>query len=351
MLEAFKTQDPNGNGEADEIPMDLKTLPTTNMGDWWSSFLFLNSTGLATSFNAGPSSSGIYVKNGKVGNWMQTDNFRTVLEYLRSLTEQGLAPAGWVTKNSDKYYAELTGDGKSTATVGVYFGWDGTGAGGSVGSDIYNQYVAMPAPAAPGVSQDEVVWDGSREANEYESYKMAMSSSAKNKDACLKIIDLLYSEKYSVQQHYGSITDGYLEQNGDHEYTMTKKFQDAVTAQKTPAFQDRLAGWIPDDVTVNGDTSADSLQATDKVYEKQYANYDHEKDLMPGYVRLSAENQNTVSNLNTSIMANAIPIVANWISKGGLDDASWESFQKDLTKLNIDKITELYQDAYDEYVK
>ncbi|MBW3093401.1 extracellular solute-binding protein [Bifidobacterium sp. 82T10] len=348
VLEAFKTQDPNGNGKQDEIPMNLRALPTDQLAGWWSPFLFMNSTGLATHFNSGPSGQGIYVKDGKVGNFMTTDEFRQVLNYLASLKKEGLVPNDWVT--TDKYDSRNQVGG-NTAQVGVVFGWDAT-AFGTVGSDLYNQYVTIPVPSADGVSADDTVWDASgvSGANEYEDYHMAMSSKAANKDACLKIINLLYSEKYSVQQLYGSTTDGYLEKTGDHSYKVTEKFVEERDAQKTPALEDRLAGWIPDADEFEGDKNLTSIVEADKPYAEQYSHLNGEKDYMPIYVRLSAADQTTYANNNTTIATTAMPLIAK-MAQNGADDATWNSLQEQLKSMNLQQNIDLWQKAYDKYVK
>ncbi|MBW3092894.1 extracellular solute-binding protein [Bifidobacterium sp. 82T10] len=350
VMEAFKTQDPNGNGEADEIAFNPRPLSTSKIGDWWSPFLMMNATGIATHFNSGPSSQGIYVKNGKVGNWMQTNQFRQVIEFYHEMTSNGWAPSDWVTVQYDKYNSRNRSDDK-TAKVGMAFGWDES-AFGVYDSKLADQYVSVPVPSADGVSDSETVWDGSRDANRYEDFHMAMSSNAKNKEACLKVIDLLYSEKYSIQQLYGSLTDGYVEKTGDHSYKVTEKFHKAQDELKVPALEDRLAGWIPDDVTVEGDRGMDHVSQADAPYEQQYANYDHEKDIMPIYVRVSEEDQNTIVNNNTALFDYAIPVVSKWLAQGGAeDDSQWNAFQDNLKKYSIEDNTAIWQKAYDKYVK
>ena len=350
VMEAFKTQDPNGNGEADEIAFNPREQSTGKIGDWWSPWLMMNATGIATHFNSGPSQQGIYVKNGKVGNWMQTEQFRQVIEFYNEMIQNGWAPSDFVTVKDDKYNARNQSDGK-TAKVGMVFGWDES-AFGAYDSELAKQYISIPIPSADGVSASDTVWDGSRDANRYEDYHMAMSASAANKDACLKVIDLLYSEKYSIQQLYGSIDDGYLEQTGEHSYKVTDKFHEAQDSSKVPAFEDRLAGWVSDSVTVEGDRGMDHVAAADAPYEEQYANYDHEKDLMPIYVRVSEADQNTVANNNTALFNYAIPVVSKWVAQGGAeDDSQWNTFQENLKKYNIEQNTEIWQKAYDKYVK
>ncbi|MBW3093564.1 extracellular solute-binding protein [Bifidobacterium sp. 82T10] len=348
VLEAFKTQDPNGNGKADEIPMNLRALPTDTLAGWWSPFLFLNSTGIATHYNSGPSQQGYYVENGKVGNVMQTEQFRQVLDYLATLTKEGLAPKDWVT--TDKYDSRNQVGG-NVAQVGVVFGWDQT-AFGAVGSDLYNQYISMAVPSAPGVSADKTVWDASgiSGSNEFEDYHMAMSANAANKDACLKIINLLYSEKYSVQQLWGSIDDGYLKKTGEHSYERTEKFQKAADAGKSPTLEDRLAGWIPDDITIKGDSGSDSVTAVDEANKQQYENIGGEKNYFPIYVRLGSEDQTTVANNNTTIFTTVLPLIAK-MAQNGADDATWKNLQDQLKSLNIQQNIDIWQKAYDKYVK
>lgn len=350
VMNAFATKDPNGDGKADEIAFNPRELSTSKIGDWWSPFLMMNSTGIVTHFNSGPSQQGIYLKNGVVGNWMQTSQFRQVIEFYYEMVSKGWAPSDWVTASDDKYNARNQSDGK-TATVGMAFGWDQS-AFGSYGSKLADQYISIPVPSADGVSADKTVWDGSREANRYEDYHMAMSAHPTNKAAALRVINLLYSEKYSIQQLYGSTSDGYLQKTGDHSYKVTEKFQKAQDAAKVPALEDRLAGWISDKVTVQGDRGMDHVAAADAPYKQQYANYSHTKDMMPIYVRLSPSDQTTVANNNTALFNYAIPVVSKWLSQGGAqDDSAWSEFQSNLKKYKIDQNTQLWQAAYTKAVK
>ncbi|MCT2025242.1 hypothetical protein [Dermabacter hominis] len=67
--------------------------------------------------------------------------------------DKGLILAGALTKDNSVYMAEAKNDGQ-TARVGVAFDWSPVLLG-----DLADQYVGMPAPAAPGVAPDDVVWD------------------------------------------------------------------------------------------------------------------------------------------------------------------------------------------------
>ena len=136
VLTAFKNDDPNGNGEADEIPMLINQLGTAGF-NWWDPFLLLNGTGLNTQVISTAGSKGIYVKDGKIGNFMITDNFRQVIEYYHSLIEKGLMPKDILTRDGSQNTADISNDGK-TAKVGLVFGWN-TGNFG----DLKDQYESI----------------------------------------------------------------------------------------------------------------------------------------------------------------------------------------------------------------
>ena len=349
MLEAFKTQDPNGNGKADEIPMNVRALGTDALGGWWNMFLLINGTGVVTQFNAGPSANGIAVKDGKVYNWATSDQFKEVVKYYNELFGKGLIPKDALTKDFSKYQAELQSDGE-TALTGVIFGWDGT-AFGALDSKLYKEYEAIPVPAAPGVSQDETVWDGSGDYNEYEDYHMSMKKDLPEatKTAALKIINTLYSQDYAIQQMYGSIPD-YVTKDDDKTYTVSDKYYTETNNGKSPAINDRLAGWVPNDVTIKNAQDSDSVQLVDKVYAEQYSHYDQTKDMMPVYVRLNTEDSNTFSNNNAQIWNYAIPIISKWLLDGGIDE-QWDNYAKTIDDYGMKQNVEMWQKAYDKAVK
>ncbi|MBW3091921.1 extracellular solute-binding protein [Bifidobacterium sp. 82T10] len=342
VLEAFKTQDPNGNGKADEIPMQIRKLNTTGFG-WYDPFLLLNSTGIVTHFNGGPSTTGIYAKDGKVASFLISDEFKSVISYYHELISKGLVPTESLTMDDSTYTANLQGDGK-TAKVGVAFGWD---IPTTFGDGLADQYVAMPAPAAPGVSQDEVVWDGSQVENEFVN-STTVSSAAKNKDAVFKLLNLLFSEKYSVQQFKGDLSK-WVEKTGDHEYTVSDKYYQQSPSE-IPALEDGLSGWIPDDVTIKGDKNADRLQEVDQVYAEQYQHFDPTKDIIPEYVNPSSDDNITLSNNNTAMFDYAMPKIGGWMRDGGIDN-DWADYVASMKKFGLDQNVQIWQKWYDQYTK
>lgn len=338
VLEAFKTQDPNGNGVADEIPMNIRPVDA----GWYSPLLFLNSTGIVTSFNKGPSTSGIYVQDGVVKDWLISDGLKDVIAYYHELMSKGLIPADALTKDASAYYADQTGDGE-TARTGVIFGWSLADFG-----DMADQYVAMPVPAQDAsMDPSEVVWDASD--NEFEGGKLAVSVAAEDNPCVWKVVDALYSEKFSVQQFLGALGE-YVEDNGNGTYTVLPAYQEALDDGQATALSDRLAGWIPDSVTIINEKNADELQEVDSVYSEQRSNFDPVLDRMPDYVTLTAAESTEVSNLNTAIQNYAWQKLSEWIMNGGVE-SEWDGYVKQLDGLGIEKVVEIWQTAYDQQVE
>ena len=342
VLKAFKTQDPNGNGQADEIPMNIKKLDPLYY-TWHSPMLLLNSTGIPTGFNKGVSTYGFYAKNGVVKSFMTSDEYKQVIKYYHKLISEGLIPADWATKTFDACDTDQLSDGK-TAKTGVSFGWSQDASFGT----LKDQYIPIPVPSAPGVSPDKTVWDGS--SAEFEADRFSLSSHAANKDAALKLANLLYSEKYSVQQFLGSFGQT-LTKTGEHEYTVDNdKLSQLTGDNQYPGLSELLVGWIPDEVTIKGDSHADELIEVNKVYEKQRSNFDPVKDYIPDYVNMDSADAAKLNTSNAEIFNTVMQKTATWMSKGGIDE-EWDAYCKQLNSLGLQENVKIWQKWYDLCVK
>lgn len=338
VLEAFKTQDPNGNGKADEIPFDLRALGTGGFG-WWTPMLALNSTGLVTQAQGGPWQQGYYVEDGKVKSWLTSENLKQVLKFYAELYEKGLVPGDWLTKQTSDYDTEIT-----TGNVGLAFTYQKAGFG-----DHADEYVSMPTPKATAdMADSDLAWDASADYGKYENYHLTIKKDAPNMDTVLKLVDLLYSTKYSVQQYYGDIPD-LVEQKDDKTFVVSDKvFADSTVSY---SFGQCFAGWFPDDVVIEGDPGMDNLKEADEPYTEIYKNHD-EKDNFPIYVKPDSADQTTISNNNTQIFTYATPILSNYMNGKTKDyDGAWDEYVAQVNKLGVEQNTQLWQKWYDEYQK
>ncbi|OZG65929.1 type 2 periplasmic-binding domain-containing protein [Bifidobacterium eulemuris] len=337
VLRAFKTQDPNGNGEADEIPWNIRAMETSGFG-WYSPFQLINSTGISTAMTMSPAGpEGIYAKDGKVGNFLQTENFRQVVEYLSELTSEGLIPqAGW-TKDDSKWNSELQSDGE-TAITGMAITWDTTSFGG-----LSDQYVSIPVPS----SSDDPA-DATAEQAQLASYDgIAIKADAPNKEAIFKVVEKMMDTDVSVAQFFGDLGE-YVTKLGDKSYEIPQEQYDAVSAGEY-GMGNRGYSYFPEGITIENNP-VEHFDETTRIYRDQAPGLDSD-DYWPGYVIPNDEDAKTLSDNRTQLLNYVVTQVSQWVSNGGLDDASWDEFQDRIKALGVEDNIALWQKWYDEYAK
>ncbi|MCI1832047.1 MAG: extracellular solute-binding protein [Bifidobacterium sp.] len=341
VLEAFKTEDPNGNGKNDEIPFDVSALGTDGFR-WYTPMLALGSTGIVTQAQGGPFQDGIYIRNGKVAEWLTSREFKQTLQWYAQLFKKGLIPADALTQDGSKYGSALTGS-KDSATVGLAFAYQPAAFGTHA-----DEYVAMPTPKATATMSDkDVVWDASGDYGKYENYHLAVKKNDSHMDNILKMVNALYDEKMSVEQYYGDIPS-LVTDEGSHAYRVSDKvFSDPnVSYSLGPCF----AGWFPNDVRITGDPSITAMQKAEASYASAYGHYTVNVDSMPIWVKLDSADEKTFDGNNTQILNYATPLIAKWMNGTNTDfGQAWDTYASQLNKLGLQKNVELWQKWYDKY--
>ncbi|PUB27615.1 carbohydrate ABC transporter substrate-binding protein (CUT1 family) [Promicromonospora sp. AC04] len=339
MLVAFKEQDPNGNGKADEIPLNINQLSIDSFGGFASPFLLLNSAGLTTHFATGSMLQGIYVEDGEVRNALVSEEYREVIGFLHQLMSEGLIPEDALTADSSQYSARNQADG-ITPTVGMVFGWGAS----DLGTEFEDQYISIAPPKADeSMADDEVVWDASADTYVFTS-NIAMSSSATNKEAAYRVIDALFSEEISVQQFRGTMPS-FVTDDGDGTYTVTDHFWEASNDRE--ALEGGFAGWISPDITLANEINIARLQKMDANYQDVYQNIDWENDVIPPWARPSEEDTNTIANNATNVLNYAMQMTASWLQDGNVDE-QWDEYVDQVNTLGGTQNVELWQQIYDE---
>ena len=348
VLEAFKKDDPNGNGKADEVPMNIRGL---GFG-LWSPLTLMNSEGVVTSFmGGGASEQGFYVDNGKVKSYWTSQALKDTISYLHELLAEGLIPKDVLTRDFSQYQAQTISDGK-VAKSGVTFGWSNYA---EFGNDLAEQYVTLPPLKKDASTPDsQVKWDYSQDAARwaYTASGVTVNPNAANLKAVWKVINAMYSEKLSVEGFYGSIPD-IVKDDGNHQYTVdTKKAYAEYPDTRAVALQDRFGGWIRDDVKMIGDTNAEQVTASDLAVRDARKHVDGEKDVIPIYVLPSIDDTNTLQNNNTAIANYGNNQLAKWLQKGGIDQ-EWNDYVKKISEpsLGLDQNIKIWQKYYDKVVK
>lgn len=342
VLVAFKDGDPNGNGQADEIPLDFSPVGTTGFG-YFQPTALLGSTGMTISGGGG---SGIFVEDGTVANFFVDERYKDVVAFLNECWEAGLISEEAFTQDYSTYQSVARGTGDE-ARVGFSWGWSGSDR---FGPGVYEQYAPMAPLMAEAGQSETPSW-----SYDYENLTrnhLTMSAQAANKDAVLRVVNELYSEDTSMQELFGDIGPN-VEKVSDTEYKVLPPADtnlDPSTWKWTSSLADNGAFYIREDATV--ELPADLAEAVEDAVPLQPAfdALDVDANVWPGpFIKMSSEDLSTISLNNTAIFGVAMPKFAEWITSGGVEE-QWDDYVTQLEGLGVTQNDELHQKYYDDYI-
>ena len=223
VLIAFKTQDPNGNGEADEIPMSF----IINDGGQDPHSLF-GSFGLGDNWDYT-----VVTNDGEVKFTAADEGYKKAISCFNDLYNEGLIDIEafeqdwntYLSKGRDKKY-------------GLYFTWDKGNITGM--SDEYDLLAPLEGPEG----QHNVTRTNGMG---FDRGRMVITSADKNLEATVKWVDQLYDPVQSVQDNWGTYGD--KTQQNIFEFDEDKRHAEAFSVKwnrssgvKSKDFNRRAAG-------------------------------------------------------------------------------------------------------------
>jgi putative aldouronate transport system substrate-binding protein len=344
VLNEFKTKDPNGNNKADEIPYSFSYNGGYGCNFGEAMFGPFGLIGPGTNVN---------VQNGKVFFPVTDPKYKEVVKYVRDLYTNGLIDQEAFTHTVEQYR------GKGQAEVPVYGlinGWMGdTEVGPTRIKHVYNPegtYEPLPPVEGPDGTR---LW-GNTSAGVGVN-RCVITNKCKSPEILARYIDELYEEENSVQECWGVFNRN------------VKKKEDG-TYVRMPA----LEGWnneewlmdtttrvMPYAVTYDianrmyiqpPDLSQEPISKKGEgkyVYASVYAPF-ATKEYYPNVVRPPEEIDEIgrlLPQLNNLIKQKEV----EWMTGIADIDKEYDAFLKELKEYKIDRIVELYQDAYDRYMR
>lgn len=177
VLMAFKTQDPNGNGIADEVPLSgaIKSWHTEVQHFLLSSFIYAD----GEDYN-------VAVNDGNVSLIADKEAYREGLKYINDLYSEGLIDPAAFTQTLEQL-KQLGGNPDAEVLGAVTAGWYGAFA--ELGGERQKDYVVM----APLKGPKGVQYAGNYPYG-YTKGMFAISSTNKYPEASIKWVDYLFSE-------------------------------------------------------------------------------------------------------------------------------------------------------------
>lgn len=335
VLKAIKTGDPNGNGQADEIPL-IAADTGYLMGNLMNAFVYTN-----------PSNNYYTVKDGQVGVSYTTDAFREGLRYMNRLCAEGLLSPLTFTQTGDQLKQTTDSDGVHPVVgVGIQF---------SVSLLLNNwqnnpftaMYEAIPPLKGP-------------EGVQFTEYTPAVAKNwwhvtkyCKNPELAFRVGDAMFSEEGFLRSRFavpGTHWDyapaglpSYFE-GRDAKFTYTSiwlETQNFMWRMATPAFT-----FDDPDLRVWNGNLHDATYACAVSCPAYLACIPKEGGYVPNlsYTPDEAEEINELqSTLNTYVKES----IARFITGDMSVEKDWDAFQNELKAIGLEDFLRVSQQAYD----
>ena len=327
VLKAFKTQDPNGNGIADEIPM-------TGV----SSHHSMGLCALLWMFNTADE---FYVDGNTVKFGALTDEFKEGLGYIAKLYKEGLIDPDYILQDRTKM------DGKMTnGTAGFMYSYQPT--------KISNLMAEKdPSFRLEGIKHFENS-DGVRKcyltnyADSVLSAGLAISSTNPDPKGTLKWLDWIYSEEGQMAMNFGREGDTYTMVDGEPKFTeKVLKNPDGLTVGE--AFGRFSGVYSTSDFPNLQDwrSYSQSLSPYGIAAIETWADGVDISGILPTLTFKDGEEE-----LVKDVMIQVNTYVDEMIDKVIMGQESvedWDKVVKAIKDMKVEEVVEIYQNAYDRY--
>lgn len=327
VLIAFKTQDPNGNGEADEIPMSF----IINDGGQ-------NPHSLFGAFGIGDNWDFTVVSNeGEVQLTAADEGYKKAINWLNELYNEGLIDIEAFEHDWNTYLAK----GRENR-FGLYFTWDKGNITGT--GDDYQLLAPLKGPEG---HQNVARTNGMG----FDRSRLVVTSANENLELTAKWIDQLYDPAQSVQNNWGTFGDK-TQQNifeWDETAEMLKHLPLEGTApvelrEKTSvggplAILDSYYG----NVTTMPDDAASRLQLMKDVMVPHMPN----ENIYPK-VFFSIDELDKLSTIETDLFDYIKRKRSEWIANGGVEN-EWSDYLVELDRLGFQEWLDIKESGYERY--
>ncbi len=328
MLAYFRDNDMNGNGKTDdERPMSFV------YNNWQG-----NQCDLYGMFGLNDNLEHRVIVDGKVTYTVQDERFKEATNFIANWVTQGLIDPVSFEQSQDNFLA----NGKGMETYGAFYWWESE----TVVSNPENYITCAPLVGPNGdqticVSNNPEVGTG----------ELIIFNGVPNVEVLLAYFDRYYDPVISAQINYGPIGIVYEEELDENGMLVNKelpegKTTDELRLQNAPLGIIYLSDYAWENV-VNMEPRAKLRLERLDAYATPYV----PENVKPTpNLQFTLEELNTLSSYESSLNDYIRTNLIQWLMKGGVSDAQWETFQKDLVgRTNLPAIQEVYQNAYDRY--
>jgi putative aldouronate transport system substrate-binding protein len=349
VLKAFKTQDPNGNGKADEVPLAGAAIGASVGVDQ-----FIMSAYIINNIDGSPPNTEkrFIVTNGKVDVPFNKPEWKEGLQYLHKLYAEGLiAPQ---TFTQDRNQAKQMGENADIPILGAALAQhNGTFTDFNGKSGRWLDYVSVPALKGPkGVQTAAFRPYGLQGGQNWGQYLITKAS--KNPEVAFRMADALYTNEMALRTTIG---------RPDQEWAWADKGETGIDGQ--PAIWKQIKVPVPGPQNNHWSQTGPSMRtnkfrfgqvADPKIpteiilYKETKQNYEpykqEAKTILPPLF-FTNEQATEIADLEKTINDHVKEMIARFVTGDTNIDKDWDAYLKNLDNMNLKHYLEIYQAAYD----
>lgn len=326
LMVRFKDEDPNGNGEADEIP--ISDVNFGGIRHW-----FMPAFGLK--------GWGVQVNDDKVSYSFTDPGFRGYLEFMHKLYADGLIDQEIFSQSKEQLQAKGQDD-----RLGVFQEWYSYFITGREESDAINdpmfgpltsEYQKEPVmPIGPGIKRGS----------------FAISSQNPSPEAALRWVDTFYTKEGFDYLYYGP-EGSFWVYNDDK---TIKEYSDAARNSDDP---EKYRGYVTPSYGITVPAYSVPLEPIGGEVENPFNDFiekeTKEKILDNGEIifpltYLTTEEQDEISDITVELETFMKENEAQFINGSKeINDQTWQEYLDTMNKIGAEKLIEIYQAAYDRW--
>jgi len=344
VLAAFKTQDPNGNGKEDEVPL-------SGQADIFHGSIM---PFLMNGFIYDDAKTRLVLNNGKVDFVANKDEWKQGLEYIHGLYESGLIDPGAFTQNGDAYQA--LGDNADAQLLGVGAAMHPgmfVNTAGEYGPD-YDAIPPLEGPNASFTTYDFPSYAGG-------TFVLTNKASEEAQIAAIKMVDYMFTEEGQLRAHFGEedvswrrpIEGDVANQEGAEPIFFTIPAEEGAEPRNdnwgamAQYYQPRefRDGWVTSMEIYEPAGYERRLQQASNMYEPKAPS---QSNVFPHWAvwvdpNVSDELSMMRTNIEDYLEQNSMQFIT-----GDKDlDKDWDDYVKGFENLNLQRYLEIMQESYD----
>lgn len=340
MLKAFKTQDPNGNGLADEIPMAGSPKGWETRVDRF----------LMNAFTYNPSGY-VYLNNGKPDVSFNKPEWKEGVEFLNKLYNEGLLDPQSLTQDESQLIQ--LGENPKAPLLGVIpAGFMGSFSEIGGPSGRFKEYVTLAPLKGPKGLQITPL--APYEAN---SGHYVITKAAKNPEVAFRLADALYNKEMTLRSlegelgvHWDWADEGEIGINGEpaiwKRLMPFPNIQNDSWEQTAPTYRpaELRLGQVNDP-----DNPLESILYNET--KNNYEPYKASQDMVMPRLFFTSEQSSELSDLQKTITDYVSESLSRFITGDANIETEWDNYLKNLESMNLSRFLEIYQEAYDVHAK